>query len=124
MKKYLTKKYIGMALSILIALPILMSSFGKLSGNEDTIQMLSSHNLKDWIIIIGIGELISIALFLIPKIFPLGSLLLSAYFGGAIMFHMSHPNPEMNDFMTPSIFLIMIWVASWARGLRIYRAFF
>ena len=104
----------------LLALVLLGSAYAKLSGDKETAEMLGSHNLTSWITIIGIGELASLFLFLIPKTMRLGALLLSAYFGGAIMFHMAHPNPEANNFLAPAGFLIFVWVIAWVRGLNIF----
>ena len=120
MTKYLTAKNIGWALSALIALVLIGSSFGKLSGDQETANMLGSHNLSGWITIIGIGEIVSLLLFLIPKTMRLGALALSGYFGGAIMFHMAHPNPAANDFTVPAIFLLLIWATAWLRGMNIF----
>ena len=99
---------------------LLGSAYAKLSGDKETAEMLGSHNLTGWITIIGIGELASLILFLIPKTMRLGALLLSAYFGGAIMFHMAHLNPEVNNFLAPAGFLIFTWVIAWVRGLNIF----
>lgn len=120
MKKYLTRKNLGWALSGLLALVLLGSAFAKLSGDKDTAEMLGSHNLTSWITIIGIGELASLFLFLIPKTMRLGALVLSGYFGGAIMFHMAHPNPEANSFLAPAGFLVFVWVIAWVRGMNIF----
>ena len=120
MKKYLTIKNLGWVLSGLLALVILGSAFGKLTGDADTAIMLGSHNLTAWIMIIGIGELASLILFLIPKTMRMGALLLSAYFGGAIMFHMAHPDPGLNNFAAPAGFLIFMWIIAWVRGLDIF----
>jgi len=119
MKKYLTRKNIGWALTVLLALPLLGSAGGKLMGSEEVVTMLSSHNLKSWVTIIGIGELASLILFIIPKTMRLGALLLSAYFGGAIMFHMAHPDPAQQAFVGPAAFLIFIWAIAWIRGLNL-----
>ena len=120
MKKYLTRKNLGWLLSGLLTLVLLGSAYAKLSGDADTAKMLGSHNLTGWVTIIGIGELASLFFFLIPKTMRLGVLLLSAYFGGAIMFHMAHPNPEANNFLAPAGFLVFTWVIAWVRGLNIF----
>ncbi len=114
--KYLTRKNIGWLLTVLLALPLLGSVAGKLSGAEEMTQMLSSHNLGDWMTIIGLGELASLILFIIPKTMRFGTLLLSAYFGGAIIFHMAHPDPAQQAFVGPVAFLVIIWIISGVRG--------
>ena len=104
----------------MLAIVLLSSVFFKLTGAERIVQMLSSNNLGDWVTIIGIGELISVILFIIPKSMRMGALLLSAYFGGAIVFHMAHPgpDPELQQFGGPVALLVFIWATAWVRGLN------
>lgn len=122
MKKYINLKNIGLALTGLLSIALLGSAFGKLSGDAATNQMLSSHHLDDWVLIIGMGELSSLILFIFPQTMRLGILLLSAYFGGAIMFHMAHPDISMRNFVVPAIFLVFIWFISWLRGFKLFEA--
>lgn len=75
-------------------------------------EMFQSHGLASWLVIIGVGELLSLIAFLVPKTRPLGSLLLSSYFGGAIVVHMSHGEP----FLIPSAFLLFVWLTTWLWG--------
>jgi len=119
MKQYLTRKNIGMAMAILFAIPILLSAIGKLSGAQEPLEMLGSNNLGDWVTIIGIGELVSLILFLIPKTMRLGAMLLAAYWGGAIMFHMAHPNEELSSFTAGAVFFTLTLVISWVRGMEL-----
>ncbi len=117
MQEYLTKKNIGWAISALLGLALIASAAGKFTGGAT--EQMATHNIGDWTLIIGIGELLSLILFLVPKTMRLGALLLSAYFGGAIMFHMAHPDPALSDFTAPAAFLVTIWVAAWLRGMMI-----
>ncbi len=122
MKKYLTRKNIGWVMTGLLALILIGSAVAKLIGREEVVTLLSSNGLKDWIMIIGLGELASIILFIIPKTMRFGALMLSAYFGGAIMFHMTHPGPdvEAQQFGGAAAFLIFIWATAWVRGLNLF----
>jgi hypothetical protein len=78
-----------------------------------------SANLQDWIIIIGIGELVAVLLFMIPATYRIGTLLLSSYFGGAILFHMGHPLTSERDFTPAVVILLLVWVAAWLRGFKL-----
>ena len=106
----------------LLALALIFSAGAKLMGSADVVTLLSSNGLKDWIMIIGLGELASIILFIIPKTMRFGALMLSAYFGGAIMFHMTHPGPdvEAQQFGGAAAFLIFVWATAWVRGLNFF----
>jgi len=116
MKKYLTRKNIGWALTVIISYFLAISAFTKITGHEEATAMLNSGNMGDWILIVGIGELVSLLLFIIPKTMKLGTLLLSAYFGGAILFHMVHQDPAQQGFVGPVVFLLAVWAISWVRG--------
>jgi len=117
MKKYLTRKNIGFAIAVVVCILLSMGAMAKLFGSEEGLQKeMQLGSLFSWIKIIGIGEIVSIVLFLIPRTMKLGTVLLSAYFGGAIMFHMVHPNPEHTAFTGAAVYLILIWIISWIRG--------
>lgn len=100
---------IAAILSALLALPLAGSIAGKLLQSEQMKGMFQSHGLSAWLVVIGLGELISLLAFLIPRTRFFGSLLLSSYFGGAIVVHMSHGEP----FLVPAGFLILVWSITW-----------
>ncbi|MEM7106575.1 MAG: DoxX family protein [Bacteroidota bacterium] len=124
-----TKKIIGWVLGGLIAAILSLSAIGKLSGAAGP--MLSHFGFtENEILMIGIGELISAILFLIPKTQSLGTLLLSAYMGGAIVAHMgASVAPEelggesVQDYTAPSILLIVIWGISFFRNPKVFSSF-
>jgi hypothetical protein len=61
--------------------------------------------------VIGVGELASAILLLIPRTSSLGLLLTSGFWGGAICLHMSKAEP----FFMQSVFLLIVWVGSYLR---------
>jgi len=119
MKKHLTLRNLGWLITAWLAFVLAVGATGKMNGSDEVMPMLESNNLGEWAFLIGLGEMISLILFLIPKTMKLGTLLLSAYFGGAIMFHMAHPDPAQASFLSASIYLIVLWVTSWLRGFDI-----
>jgi len=60
---------------------------------------------------LGVIELSSMVLFLIPRTGMLGLLLLSSYLGGAIATHLQH----QQDIMFPAILESLIWIAACLR---------
>ena len=84
-----SKRIIYWGLTGLISAVFLFSASGKLSGNVEAIKMAESFGLDAtthmWI---GALEVICLALFVIPRTGILGTLLLSAYMGGAIATHL------------------------------------
>lgn len=120
MKKYLTRKNLGWALTAGLSVILTMSAMSKLFGSDEgLIREMGVAHIIGWMKIIGAGELISLILFIIPKTMRLGALLLSAYFGGAIMFHMAHPDVARQAFMAPAGFLLFIWAITWIRGTEL-----
>lgn len=89
-----TIKIMGWVLSILLALLFTMSAFMKLTQNETAVTQASAVGIDAATYqIIGIIEIVSLILFLIPRTGVLGTLLLVAYMGGAIVTHLEHQQP-------------------------------
>ena len=61
--------------------------------------------------VIGVGEVASAILLLIPRTSSLGLLLTSAFWGGAICLHVSKAEP----FVMQSAFLLVTWVGGYLR---------
>jgi hypothetical protein len=104
-----TRKIIAWVISGLLLALFLFSASGKLFLHPE--QMGQLH-LADWRIIIAIGEITSALLFLFPKTNIYGTLLLSAYMGGAIIIHMTGGL----SIVMPSVVLILIWVVGFIRN--------
>jgi hypothetical protein len=85
------------------------SAAGKLFMQPEAMEKL---HLADWRIIIAIGEISSALLFLFPKTNIYGTLLLSAYMGGAIIIHMTGGL----SIVMPSGILILIWIVGFLRN--------
>jgi hypothetical protein len=89
-----TKNIINWVLAGLVGFIFLGSAYGKLSGGAEGIEMAKTIGIDaNTYMMIGIVELISIILFLIPRTAVLGTLLLAAYMGGAIAAHLGHGLP-------------------------------
>jgi len=110
------KPITGWVLSGLLSVVMIGSAIAKLVGPEPVIEGFSKFGLADWRIIIGIGELVSAVLFLVPRTAVLGTLLLSSYLGGAIVTNMQHNE----SWIAPAVILVVVWIAA---GLRIPELF-
>lgn len=106
-----TNKIIGWVLTALVGAVLLFSTSGKFFMQEMQ-DSLTRYGLERMITIIGLGELISTILFLIPKTNKYGVLLLSAHMGGAIVIHMSHSEP----YTVQAVVLVLIWAAGHFRN--------
>ena len=104
-------RIVGWVLSALLAALFLFSAYAKFSGNPEALKGFDKMHLGDKRVLIGIGEVVSLALFLVPFTHPLGVLLLSSYMGGAILAHMT----VGESYVFPAVVLVLIWIASFLR---------
>lgn len=113
MKTELTKgrKMTGWIMAGLLTAMLLFSAMGKFTMPE-MIDNFNQSGLGDWRVIIAFGEIISALLFLLPKTNIFGSLLLSSYFGGAILLHMA----TAQSIMVPTVILILVWIIAFIRN--------
>lgn len=106
-------------LTTLIALVFVASSISKLIGAQEVVETVEKWGLRDHLMLIGIGELVSAVLFFIPLTSSLGLLLLSAYLGGAIATHMQNGEP----YIIPAVLLVVLWLAGYLRHPEVFESF-
>lgn len=92
-----------------------MSGAMKLSASPDVIKMLDTVGVGEYRVLLGIAEIVFVALFAYPKTMKIGFLLLTAYFAGALATEVSH-HMALNA-LTP---LVLIWVAAFLRDKSIF----
>lgn len=81
-----TRKIAGYALSIIPSLMLLMAGIMKVIGHEALVENMSKiTNWGDKILLVGIIELVALALYWIPKTSNIGFFLLASYAGGIIV---------------------------------------
>ncbi len=103
----------------LLAALFLMSSGSKLTGSQEMVTNFEKWGLSGWLTIVGIGELVSAILYLIPRTSSLGVLLLSAHMGGAIVTHLCHGEP----FVFQAVILVLVWVGNYLRNPEMLASF-
>jgi len=59
--------------------------------------------------VIGVAELVAVVLTLFQRTRVFGSVLLSAYLGGAVCVHVQHHDPLFSHTLFPIYFAVMIW---------------
>jgi hypothetical protein len=101
---------VGWLLVLAVSGLMIFASSGKLLGNipPEALEPLQKMRLEDKVKLIGAGELISALLLLIPRTASLGVLLASAFWGGAILTHMSLGEP----YVLQSALLVATWVGA------------
>lgn len=87
-------KITGWVLTGLIAAALIMSAFMKISLHEMVVEQAGKAGVEPSTFrMIGIVELLSVILFVIPRTGIVGTVLLVAYFGGAISSHVFGHQP-------------------------------
>ena len=112
-----TKQNLKWAPSVLIALVIAMGAVMKLAAAPQLVELYSKIGLLPFLQILGITELLLVALFLWPLTMKLGFLLLTGYFGGAMAVEMANGN----FFLFPMIILAIIWIAAYLRDASLFK---
>jgi hypothetical protein len=74
------------------------------------VQGLTKGGLGPYIKFLGTIELLSLALFIYPKTYKIGFLLLCSYLGGAMSIELASGQPPM-----AAIFLAVIWISVFLR---------
>ncbi|MDB5210078.1 MAG: putative transrane protein of unknown function [Sediminibacterium sp.] len=104
-----TKNIVGWTLTGILAFVFISSAFMKLTGSEEVVKGAASMGLTAGAMqLIGIIEIGSILLFIFPRTGLLGTLLLAAYLGGAIVTHLEHGQP----FIVPVIIEALVWITA------------
>lgn len=105
-----TTRIISIVLMVIPSLMLIMSAIMKLTHSQVIVDSFGKAGLGSYITLIGVIELISVALFLIPKTTKVGFLLLCSYLGGALVIELAGGQPPM-----AAIFLAVIWVSVYLR---------
>ncbi len=95
---------------VIPSLMLIMSGIMKVTGAEQIVTGLTKAGLGNFIMLIGIIELVSVALFLYPKTYKIGFLLLCSYLGGALCIELAGGQPPM-----AAIFIALIWISVFLR---------
>lgn len=99
----------GWILSGLVALALAGSALDKIILSQHAVQMGTSFGLTpETYRVLGLIELASVILFVIPRTAVLGLLLLASYLGGAIATHLLHGQ----DILFPAILESVVWIGA------------
>lgn len=107
-----TKNIINWSAASVVGFIFIGSAVSKFIGGEEALTMAGSIGLdENSFRILGVIELVSVLLFLFPRTGILGTLLLSAYMGGAMATHLTHDQSVTG----PAFIEAMIWIAAVVR---------
>jgi hypothetical protein len=106
-----TARIISIILMLIPSLMLIISAIMKLTHAPAIVEAFGKSALGNYITLIGIIELLSVALFLYPKTSKVGFLLLCSYLGGAISIELAGGQLPM-----AAIFLTLLWVSVYLKN--------
>jgi hypothetical protein len=113
-------RWAGRVLTGLAVAFLLFDTTIKLAGAkeavEGTVQLgWQAHHLP----ILGVIEIVCLALYLVPRTAPLGAILWTGYLGGAIATHLRLDNPLFSHVLFPTYVAALIWGGLYLRDARV-----
>ena len=109
MKRYLTLKNLGWALTAIVTFMLGMSGVSKIVGTQEMINNFTFMNLLPYLALLGVVELAGVVMLVIPKTSKYGAVLLSSYLSGAVAIHLSMMGGT--GVMMPFILGLAVWTA-------------
>jgi hypothetical protein len=104
----------------LVGLAMSASAGAKLAGVEAVVANLTSYGLGDFVLPIGVLELTCAILFVVPKTSSLGTYLVTGYFGGAIVAHLTAGDVAG---IVPAVVLgLLAWGANYLRNRKMFES--
>jgi hypothetical protein len=104
-----TKKITYWVLTGLVSFVFIGSSIGKLTANPEAVKMGAEFGINSSAYFtLGLIELLSVLLFIIPRTGIVGTLLLAAYMGGAIATHLEHGE----SVIAPCVIQAVLWLVA------------
>ncbi|MEX1362777.1 MAG: DoxX family protein [Nannocystaceae bacterium] len=104
----------------IVTLAMFASAGAKLAGAEQIVEGFQRSHIEAFILPIGVLEIIIAILFVIPKTSSLGTLLVTGYFGGAVVSHLAANQPAE---MMPALVLgALAWVANYFRNRNMFES--
>lgn len=111
-----TMVWVGRILSTLPVLMLVMSAVMKLTKHPEVLKGFDKMGWPEYVLVpLGIVELVSTVLYVIPQTAVLGAILLTGYLGGAIATHVRIGEP----FIMQAIFGVVIWLGLFLRDARV-----
>lgn len=107
---------IKIILTSIATLLVAATAFAKLFKAKPVVEALTKAGVLEYINILAVLELISLALWLFPKTSNLGFFLLCCFFGGAIATEIKQPMSMLG----PIVILTLVWIASYLRNPSLF----
>lgn len=114
----------SLIMSGLVILFMLFDSISKFMKLDEVVEGTVSLGFGEHhIIVIGVLGLLSAILYAIPRTSVLGAIILTGYFGGAIVTHVRVDSPLFSHTLFPVYFAIIAWGGLWLRDEKLRSVF-
>lgn len=101
---------------LFLAFDLSMKLIGAKAAVDGTVQLgWQAHHLP----ILGLIQLGCLVLYLIPRTAPLGAVLWTGYFGGAVATHLRLDQPLFTNILAPTYVATFLWVGLYLRDARV-----
>ena len=117
-------KWAGRIITALPVLFLLMDIAIKFSGHPSVAEASAQLGLPAGLSgPLGVLLASCLALYLVPRIAPLGAVLLTGYLGGAVMVHVRVGDPLFSHTLFPIYVGALVWTGLFLRDARVRRLF-
>lgn len=114
----------SLIMSGLVILFMLFDSISKFMKPDEVVEGTVSLGFGEHhITVIGVLGLLSAILYAIPRTSVLGAIILTGYFGGAIVTHVRVDSPLFSHTLFPVYFAIIAWGGLWLRDEKLRSIF-
>lgn len=107
----------------LSGVPVLLLVLGiamALSGAAPAVTGMQQYGFAPHLLVpIGLIELACLVLYLVPRTAPLGAVLFTGYFGGAIATHLRLGQPLASQTLVPLYVAVLLWAGLYLRDARV-----
>ena len=113
----------GRVLSGIAVAFLLFDATFKFSGAKEAIEGSAQLGWPAHLIpVLGVIQLVLLALYLVPRTAPLGAVLWTGYLGGAIATHLRIENPLFSHTLFPIYVAVLVWGGLYLRDARVRAA--
>jgi hypothetical protein len=110
----------GRVLTVIVAILLSLDAGIKLVGAKAAVEGSAQLGFTpQQVFVIGIIAAVCLVLYLIPRTAPIGAVLWTGYFGGAIVTHFRLGNPLLTHVLSPIYVSILIWGSLYLRDPRV-----
>ena len=110
----------GRVLTVIVAILLSLDAGIKLVGAKAAVEGSGQLGFTpQQVFVIGIIAAVCLVLYLIPRTAPIGAVLWTGYFGGALVTHFRLGNPLFTHILPPIYVSILIWGSLYLRDPRV-----